>query len=242
MFLINKILPKVTFNSLLNLFSYLGEIKYFLQIGSHDGSMHDPLQNFILKNKSSGLLVEPQLKMLNKCKTKYQKIQNLRYLNAAISSEKKEIKLYKVDKALDYSHTGWASIKADRFENTIYEKNHSFQFVQGIPLDDVIINFDIKKIDLLQIDTEGYDFEILKIFNFKLFDPKIIQLEHAHLKKDETRDAISLLSKNNYFVLKKKNDLVCLKKKFVTPIFFIAYFFLRITESLKSRFYNFYEG
>ena len=109
-------------------------------------------------------------------------------------------------------------------------------------MDNILKNEKLSGKTLLKIDTEGYDFEILKIFNFKLFDPKIIQLEHAHLKKDEIRDAISLLSKNNYFVLKKKNDLVCLKKKFVTPIFFIAYFFLRITESLKSRFYNFYEG
>jgi FkbM family methyltransferase len=197
--------------------------------------MHDPLQNFIMKNKCSGLLVEPQISMLNKCKIRYKNIQNLEYLNAAIYSKKKKIKLYKVNKALDYSHTGWASVIGSRFENTIYKKDFSYEIVEGVPLNDILIKYNIKQLDLLQIDTEGYDFEILKLFNFDCLQPKLIQLEHSHLKKNEIFDATRLLIENNYFVLKKKNDLVCIRKNYINLIYSIAYFSLRFSESLKSR-------
>ena len=39
--------------------------------------------------------------------------------------------------------------------------------VQAMYLMDAIRNNQIKKIDILQIDTEGFDFEILKMFDLK---------------------------------------------------------------------------
>ena len=42
----------------LNVFN---KIQTFVQVGAHDGVMHDPLREFILKNKWNGLLIEPQL-------------------------------------------------------------------------------------------------------------------------------------------------------------------------------------
>ena len=234
---IKKIIEsKLKFNTLLNLASYLGEIKFFIQIGSHDGEMHDPIQNFVLKNKSAGLLIEPQIKMLEKCRKKYKSIQNLFFFNAAIYHESKEIKLFKVKKAIDYSHTGWASIIPDRFEKTVYKENYIFDIVQGLPLEAVTKKFKIKKIDLLQVDTEGYDYNILKLFNFKLYRPKLIQVEHVHLKSGDLDKAISLFNQNNYYVFKKTNDLVAVDKKFLKPIYYLGYFFLRLSESLSSRF------
>ena len=40
----------------------------------------------------------------------------------------------------------------------------------------------VKKIDLLQIDVEGYDYELLKSFNFERIKPQLIRYEHRHLK------------------------------------------------------------
>ena len=38
----------------------LGRINEFVQVGVHDGEMHDPLRQFILNNNWHGLLIEPQ--------------------------------------------------------------------------------------------------------------------------------------------------------------------------------------
>ena len=40
------------------------------------------------------------------------------------------------------------------------------------------------QIDLLNIDTEGNDFKVLKSLNFKIYDPSIIVIE-THLKTIE---------------------------------------------------------
>ena len=34
--------------------------EYFVQVGAHDGIMHDQLHKFLSKNEWSGILVEPQ--------------------------------------------------------------------------------------------------------------------------------------------------------------------------------------
>lgn len=231
----NIVYSKIKFNTILNLFSYLSEIKFFLQVGSHDGEMHDPIQKFVLKNKSAGLLIEPQIEMLKKCRNKYKNIQNLIFYNAAIYHENKKIKLYKIENEIDYSHTGWASVLPDRFDNTVYDKNVLYEIVQGIPLDLVLKRFKIKKIDLLQIDTEGYDYDILKLFNFYMYRPKLIQMEHIHLKSGDLNKAVDLLNQQNYRVLEKKNDLIAIDKKYLKISYFFAYFFLRLSESLSSR-------
>ena len=45
----------------------------------------------------------------------------------------------------------------------------------------ILDKYEISKLDLLQIDAEGYDFELLKIFPFTKVVPKIIHFEHIHL-------------------------------------------------------------
>ena len=57
---INNINFIFTFHNVLMTLKYLGKIKYFIQIGAHDGQMHDPLRHFILNNNWTGLLIEPQ--------------------------------------------------------------------------------------------------------------------------------------------------------------------------------------
>jgi hypothetical protein len=41
----------------------------------------------------------------------------------------------------------------------------------------------VNHIDLLHIDTEGYDYEIIKSIDFDKHQPSLILFEHAHLKK-----------------------------------------------------------
>ena len=46
---------------------------------------------------------------------------------------------------------------------------------------DVIKQNNFNDIDLLQIDTEGYDWNIIQMFDFDLFQPILIQYETAIL-------------------------------------------------------------
>ena len=86
----------ITFHNVLKTFNYLRKIKYFVQVGSHDGRMHDPLRTFIQKNNWRGILIEPQTDMLEKAKDNYRDKPNLNFVNVAVHPTKSQITLYKV--------------------------------------------------------------------------------------------------------------------------------------------------
>ena len=68
-------------------------------------------------------------------------------------------------------------------------------------------------IDLLQIDTEGYDYEILKMVSCTEIHPYIINFEFIHLTPSDHNQSLSLLAKNGYkFIHSKKDTLAILNK------------------------------
>ena len=83
-------------------------------------------------------------------------------------------------------------------------KNNFFKEVDinVITLEDYIIKNDIKKIDLLKIDTEGYEFDVLRGLKDKLSLVGFLMFEHHYddmLKKKYTfKDINNLLKKYNF--------------------------------------------
>ena len=76
---------------------------------------------------------------------------------------------------------------------------------------DLVNKEKIEKIDFLQIDAEGYDFEILKTVNLDKFKPKIINLESTHFS-DKTRELYeNLLGENGYKFFRDKVDTCAYK-------------------------------
>ncbi len=217
---------------------HLNKIRTFVQVGAHDGIMHDPLRKFILKNKWQGLMIEPQIEMLEKCKYNYKNIDNLFFLNAAVHPSKNRLKLFKAKNPIDYSHTGWASINNNRFDKTIYADNIIEEIVPAMDLMDAIESFQMASVDILQIDTEGFDLFVIKMFNFKKFSPLIIQYETRHLSKEDKEVANLILSNNKYFSFHLKNDSFAIRRDLIKPYILFSYMRIRIYSSIKSRFYN----
>ena len=52
--------------------------------------------------------------------------------------------------------------------------------------------------DLLQIDAEGFDYEIIKMVDFSKMKPAIINYEHIHLNPDDHEDSLTLLAGHGY--------------------------------------------
>jgi hypothetical protein len=55
-------------------------------------------------------------------------------------------------------------------------------------------------VDLLQIDTEGFDLEVLRLFDVGLRRPAIINFEQIHLSGPDREEAVGLLSAHGYDV------------------------------------------
>ncbi|MBK9465376.1 MAG: FkbM family methyltransferase [Chitinophagaceae bacterium] len=67
-------------------------------------------------------------------------------------------------------------------------------------------------VDLLLIDTEGYDFEILKTIDFSNFRPDLLIFEVSNLDRKDFNASIEILKKNEYQVYINHIDCIALKK------------------------------
>ena len=235
-----KIINYFKFSTLVKTLNIYNNISSFVQVGAHDGEMHDPLRKFILADNWKGLLIEPQKEMIDKCRHNYKNISNLIFINCAVHPYKTNIDLFKANDAKDYSHTGWASVLPDRFASTQYENNYTVENVKARHLMDIIADNKLTSIDILQIDTEGFDAEVIKMFDFIKFRPLLIQYEHIHftvLEREAIDNKFDLLG---YYSIIKKNDVIVIRKNIISYLFLVRYLYLRILSSIKSRFNNFY--
>ena len=83
--------------------------------------------------------------------------------------------------------------------------------VEIFPLNYFIKKYQIKNIDILKIDTEGYEEEVLKGVNYKNFKKiKYIVIEkhtNKNLYKDYSfKNIEKILTKNNFYLIKKFKD------------------------------------
>lgn len=76
-------------------------------------------------------------------------------------------------------------------ENTVVDD------VACLSIHDLAAKHHLEKIDFLQVDTEGYDYEILRTIDFEKLAPDYINFERIHLKKVEAK-CRELLIRNGY--------------------------------------------
>ena len=62
--------------------------------------------------------------------------------------------------------------------------------------------------DYFQIDTEGFDYEVIKMIDFDRINPKMIKFENVSLSKKDNNLVNSLLVKQGYYIFKENNDTV----------------------------------
>ena len=70
----------------------------------------------------------------------------------------------------------------------------------------------VKKIDLIHIDTEGYDYEVLKLFPFCTFQPRVVIFEHSHLSIADRQAAAKMLEGRGYKIAYYGADTLALSQ------------------------------
>jgi hypothetical protein len=103
---------------------------------------------------------------------------------------------------MDRNALAWKEIKPHIVEEA----------VDCMTLHDLLEKHQVKKIDLLQIDAEGYDYRILRQLNFEKFHPHIIHLEIVNLPKSEVGECKQLLDKYDYLHAKNGYNLLAVAK------------------------------
>ena len=181
---------------------------------------HDPVHKFIKRDKWRGVLLEPQQDVFHTwLKPLYAQDEGIEVVNAALGKHDGVMPLYKIG----FSKARWATGLAS-FRKEVVEKAFSTGHVQRqakkegveIPPDPerqiiseeipvlsvatMMKKYKLNKIDLLQVDTEGFDYEIVKMFDLKQLPPRVIVYENMHLSETDRLACREYLKSHGYFI------------------------------------------
>jgi FkbM family methyltransferase len=199
-------------------FSRMTGIITVVQIGANDGINNDPIHKFIKRDHWQGVLLEPQKYVFEKfLKPLYARTKGILVLNAALDYTDGSKPIYKISVSNSRWATGLTSFNRKILEEAVKsgyidrqakkegaplpeDKNEYIteESVECISTQTLLKRAGIKKTDWLQIDTEGFDFEIIKIFYIAVTKPTVIVYENLHLSHSTREECISYLSLNGY--------------------------------------------
>jgi FkbM family methyltransferase len=216
-------------------FNHLNRAKSFtiIQIGAYVGdSSNDPLASFLKATLSGNarpdakvILVEPVREYFEKLKENYRDLSGVRFENVAIAEQEGNRDFYRI--MIDPTRFGLTedllqlgSLRSDRMtklwdhhmkekklqkfylEHRIVEKVHCITFKQ------LLEKHQISEVDFLQIDAEGYDFEILKSIDFSITRPLFVNYERV-LLQDSEEECRQMMRKSGYRLRDWEQDTLC---------------------------------
>jgi FkbM family methyltransferase len=165
----------------------------FVQVGANDGILFDNLYYFVTEHRCRGLVIEPLSDFFERLVLNYRHYPRVTPVRVAVHPTASSCRLYRVDPARQAEHPNWAAGIASllpehhrRFDGI--ERHMIGEDVPAMPLMRLLDDHKIESLDLLQVDTEGFDAEVLRMLDFKRLRPAIIKYEHVGLTAED-RDA-----------------------------------------------------
>ncbi len=195
-----------------------------LQIGAHDGVMDDPVHEPILRWKLPALLVEPMPDFFEQLQANYAGQPRVECVNAAIGVSSGEATLYRLvnDPALPAWIHGMAT-----FDRQVILEQQGAADLRHVDLDKLITPIKVPVLTVaellaqhpalgpilvLQIDTEGHDYQVLQSAASAGCLPPIVNYEHKHLSYDDRVAARELLARHGYGFYAEENNTLAVKR------------------------------
>jgi len=191
---------------------------FVLQIGANDGLRDDPIRDLIIKYSLSGLLVEPIAEYYQKLTQNYGEQQHILTENCAVSWKDGTQPLYYVTRT--HSIPDWAYGMASFDRNVIAKHKNQIQNIENyievmevptLSVKTLLAKHGISSAGLLQIDTEGYDFEIIKMCFASGLSPRLINYEYVHLSLSDQKLCRQFLEERKYRFLNIGKDTLAVR-------------------------------
>jgi FkbM family methyltransferase len=163
-----------------------GSNGFYVECGANDGVLFSYTYE-LEKMGWRGLLIEPSLSAFNRCRVNRSR-ENGFYNCALVATED-------VDRVYGDFDGGYMSGVQDSCRN---RRKGLLISCKAKTLNSILEEQEIKSIDLLSIDVEGYEMEVLKGFDIRKYTPKYVIIEiHDELKQD----IFDFMSSVKYIVL-----------------------------------------
>jgi len=201
----NQRLPTPTFDNVklvLALYSLTQPESTLVQIGAYDGQTDDPASEYILTGKMKCLLVEPIESSFRKLERVYAGLPNVQLLQAAIGHSDGSMIMYKVRQGSQSDSIptgGLASFdRAHLLKHSIREDDIEQVNVPCLTLKSLLAKSGLERIDILQIDTEGFDAEVIGMALALDVPPACINFENLHMSLEVKAGLYDLLTRSGY--------------------------------------------
>ena len=205
------------------LLSRRGENLKFIEVGANDGSFADPLRAYIVKYPWTGVLVEPQPDVFNRLRANYAGTESrLSFENVAISRNSQPIPLFRLSANAAKNGQHAASVASSDPRITAMQlgvKSDQLEkiMVPTTTLDDLVAKYGLNDLDILQLDTEGFDWEVLQTLDLRKIRPRLISFEHGHLSPKVIGRMTQHLNEHDYLLNfgGHQSDSVAMRSDFV---------------------------
>lgn len=185
-----------------------------LQIGAFDGHACDPLLEILQDENVSAILIEPQKIPYERLVARYATNPRVSLINAAVAHGDGVVKLY-VPGSVDSPKASLIAQHHRRFGSDA--KDVRELEVPSVSVGSLVKMFHGERLHLLQVDTEGMDYQILKWFFDAGVEPDVLNFESLHLSKAERLASRQLLNTRGYWWIESDQDTFALKESLVKP-------------------------
>ncbi|MDZ4804312.1 MAG: FkbM family methyltransferase [Candidatus Eisenbacteria bacterium] len=195
---------------------------FFVEIGANDGVAGDVLHPLIMAHPEwRGLFVEPIRHLFEGLRRNYRSAPRFQFANVAISEQRGTALIYFLPAAVIGARgrgiPAWAQGLGSFDRGHILrelgpevEPLIQTQEAESIPLGELLDRHGVRRIDLLQIDVEGFDYQVLRQVDFSRYTPAVVRFEHKHLSPDDQTRAWDLLKAAGYQLeIEETDTLAC---------------------------------
>lgn len=166
---------------------------FYIDVGANHPTLYSNTK-LLYKKGWNGINIEPypgKINLFNKIRSKDIN------LGCGISDKEEKLKFHVFEES---QISTFNKKKIDK------KKKHTIIDVNCMPLSKVTNKFKIKKIDYLNIDTEGYEMKVLKGHNWSI-KPTLISLEeHDYIKLNGKTEIFQFLKKKGYIFYARTNN------------------------------------
>jgi FkbM family methyltransferase len=194
---------------------------FFVQVGSNDATHGDPLRRFILERSWSGIMIEPVRYVFDRLVENYAGREGLIFENVAVADANEAREFFYLGET-DDDLPKWYDRIGSFSRDTLLKHRSRIPDIEDrivrceVPcrtLETLLDQHGVDHVDLIQVDAEGYDFEIIKLIDFKRFKPAVILYEHKHLDEGDRAACATHLESKGYVRSEIGPDTLCVLKE-----------------------------
>lgn len=180
----------------------------FLQVGAFDGRTEDPIYPLVREFGIRGIVVEPQLQMLETLRANYADQPQVTVVNAAVADSEGTRDFYST--SVGQSRKASFS-RSHLLEHGIRPENIVAQKVRCATIASLAREHGLPRCDLIQIDAEGFDGQIVRAIDFAALQPVIVRFEHVHLTNRECDACVELLASHGFRFIGQRRDIIAVR-------------------------------